>query len=81
MSSKIDRDIVDAMDALTSRLERPETSLDLDSMPEAGRVWSGVRSAFMDLAHKVANGTGRPVDVYAKEGFTLEQVRPERSNR
>jgi len=40
------------------------------------RIWSGVRQAFMALAGQVANKTGRPVEVYTKDGVMLEQVSP-----
>lgn len=42
------------------------------------RVWHGVREAFMDLATDLARETRHPVEVYAKEGYMLEQVRPGR---
>jgi hypothetical protein len=34
-----------------------------------GRVWAGVRRAFMAWAHEIADQTGKPVEIYAKEGF------------
>lgn len=41
-----------------------------------GRVLSVVRSAFMRGAKEIAKTTGKSVEVYAKEGFMLEQVDP-----
>ena len=41
------------------------------------RTWHGVRQAFLNWAQEVANETGKPVEVYAKEGFMLDQVQPE----
>jgi hypothetical protein len=42
------------------------------------RVWAGIKGAFMELAQELANKTRRPVEVYAKEGWRMEQVQPER---
>ena|SRR3982750_1129576 len=42
------------------------------------RTWHGVRRAFLNWAQEVANTTRKPVEVYAKEGFMLEQVQPDR---
>lgn len=41
------------------------------------RTWHGVRQAFLNWAQEVANETGKSVEVYAKEGWMLEQVQPE----
>jgi hypothetical protein len=41
------------------------------------RVWAGIKNAVMELAQEIANKTRRPVEVYAKEGWMMEQVQPE----
>jgi hypothetical protein len=43
---------------------------------EDARVWAGLRRAAWDLAQRVADSTGRPVDIYSKGGFLLDQIEP-----
>ena len=42
-----------------------------------GRVLDGVRRAYLTLARALAHRTGRSVEVYAAQGFMLDQIDPE----
>ena len=42
-----------------------------------GRALDGVRRAYRTLARALARRTGRSVEVYASQGFMLDQIDPE----
>lgn len=42
-----------------------------------GRVWAAIRAAFGDLARSVVKSTRKSVQVYAYEGYMIDQYEPE----
>lgn len=40
------------------------------------RIWAGVRREAWGLAQRIANETGRSVEIYTHDGITLDQIEP-----
>jgi len=41
-----------------------------------GRAWDALSRAAMRVAGEVADATGKPVAIYAREGYVVDQIHP-----
>lgn len=65
--------------ATISRNRRTMTLRHVWSEDTDGRVIDGVSRAWRREARRVANTTGKPVEVYSKEGSMLDEIEPDKA--